>query len=134
MENNVTITITDNSAEFLEAKNEAVARAMEACGEMAEGYAVLLCPVDTGNLRNSISHDSDEETAIVGTNVEYAPYVEYGTGIHAEGGGRSTPWRYKDKDGNWHTTSGQKPQPFLRPAIADHTDEYKSLIESYLQD
>jgi HK97 gp10 family phage protein len=107
---------------------------MESCGELAEGYAVALCPVATSNLKQSISHDSDEETAIVGTNVEYAPYVEYGTGIYAEGGGRSTPWRYKDKDGNWHTTSGQKPQPFLRPAIADHTDEYKSLIETYLQD
>lgn len=128
------VTVISNVDAFLDAKNEAVARAMEACGEMAEGYAVLLCPVDTGNLRNSISHDSDEETAIVGTNVEYAPYVEYGTGKHAEGGGRSTPWRYQDSDGNWHTTSGQKPQPFLRPAIADHTDEYKSLIESYLQD
>lgn len=134
MENNVTITITDNSAEFLEAKNEAVARAMEACGLLAEGYAVALCPVATSNLKQSISHDSDEETAIVGTNVEYAPYVEYGTGIHAEGGGRSTPWRYKDSDGNWHTTSGQKPQPFLRPAIADHTDEYKNLIEEYLKE
>lgn len=128
------VTVISNIDAFLDAKNEAVARAMEACGELAEGYAVALCPVATSNLKQSISHDSDEETAIVGTNVEYAPYVEYGTGIHAEGGGRSTPWRYKDKDGNWHTTSGQKPQPFLRPAIADHTDEYKSLIESYLQD
>jgi HK97 gp10 family phage protein len=128
------VTIINNIDAFLEAKNEAVARAMEACGELAEGYAILLCPVATSNLKQSITHDSDEETAIVGTNVEYAPYVEYGTGIYAEGGGRSTPWRYKDSDGNWHTTSGQKPQPFLRPAIADHTDEYKSLIESYLQD
>lgn len=128
------VTVISNIDAFLEAKDEAVARAMEACGEMAEGYAVLKCPVDTGNLRTSISHDSDEDTAIVGTNVEYAPYVEYGTGKYAEGGGRSTPWRYQDSDGNWHTTSGQKPQPFLRPAIADHTEEYKNLIEMYLKE
>ena len=128
------VDILDNSDLVKDAKNEAVARAMEACGLLAEGHAKMECPVDTGNLRNSISHDSDEDTAIVGTNVEYAPYVEYGTGRFAEGGGRSTPWTYQDDEGNWHTTSGQKPQPFLRPAIADHTDEYKSLIESYLQD
>lgn len=53
--------------------------------------------------------------------LEYAPYVEYGTGLFAEGGnGRATPWSYQDEAGNWHTTSGMKPAPFLRPALEEN--------------
>lgn len=37
------------------------------------------CPVDTGNLRASISMEIDGFEAEVGTNVEYASFVEYGT-------------------------------------------------------
>lgn len=52
----------------------ATARALEIMGGKAEGYAKMLCPVDTGRLRNSITHQQyDENTEIIGTNVEYAP-------------------------------------------------------------
>ena len=82
-----------------------------------ENEAKKQCPVDTGDLRNSITHEVDDGVGIVGTNKEYAPYVEYGTGIFAvEGNGRDTPWSYQDDEGNWHTTIAQKPQPFLNPA------------------
>lgn len=38
-------------------------------------------PVDTGRLRNSIAHEIDAGglNATIGTNTEYAPYVEFGT-------------------------------------------------------
>ena len=91
--------------------------AMKICGD-----AKARCPVDTGTLRASIQTDSEWEgntcMGIIGTNVEYAPMVEYGSGIYAENGqGRQTPWKYQDKDGNWHTTRGQHPQPFMYPAL-----------------
>lgn len=48
-----------------------------------ETAAKRLCPVDTGRLRSSITHevavDLDGLVARIGTNVEYAPYVEFGT-------------------------------------------------------
>ena len=50
------IKITDNSQVFKDAKNEAVQRALEAIGLTAERYAKADCPVDTGLLRNSITH------------------------------------------------------------------------------
>ena len=82
-----------------------------------ENEAKKQCPVDTGDLRNSITHEVEDNVGYIGTNKEYAPYVEYGTGIFAvEGNGRDTPWSYQDDEGNWHTTIGQKPQPFLNPA------------------
>ena len=55
------IKLTDNSKEVLEAMQQAAVRALEKCGLTAEGYAKKLCPVDTGNLRNSITHTVDEE-------------------------------------------------------------------------
>ena len=47
---------------------------------LVENEAKRKCPVDTGQLRASITHNVSEGTGVVGTNVEYAPYVEYGTG------------------------------------------------------
>ena len=94
-----------------------VSKALNKACLVVENEAKRLCPVDTGDLRNSITHEVDDGVGIVGTNKEYAPYVEYGTGIFAvEGNGRDTPWSYQDDEGNWHTTVGQKPQPFLEPA------------------
>lgn len=69
------IEIKDNSSHFIGAKNSAVAKALEMIGLKAENYAKLLCPVDTGRLRNSITHKQQGETEIIGTNVEYAAYV-----------------------------------------------------------
>jgi HK97 gp10 family phage protein len=43
--------------------------------------AKQLCPVDTGRLRNSIAVELEEGgmNGAVGTNVKYAPFVEFGT-------------------------------------------------------
>lgn len=129
------VDFTDNSKEVLAAMHEAAARALEKCGLVAEGYAKKLCsPVDTGNLRNSITHTVDEQepAAIIGTNNEYAAYVELGTGKYAEGG-RPTPWVYQDAKGNWHMTHGQRARPFLKPAVADHAAQYRDILESELK-
>lgn len=71
------VDFTDNSKEVLAAMHEAAARALEKCGLVAEGYAKKLCPVDTGNLRNSITHVVDEggDAVYIGTNSEYGAYV-----------------------------------------------------------
>ena len=118
-------------------KNSAAClRALERCGSQAEGYAKDLVPVDTGNLRNSITHmvDEEEPAAYIGTNSEYAAYVELGTGKYREGGGgRPTPWVYQDAKGQWHMTSGQRAQPYLKPAVADHAQTYRNIIEDELK-
>jgi HK97 gp10 family phage protein len=44
-----------------------------------EASAKDLCPVETGNLRASIKTEVAELEAAVGTNVNYAEYVELGT-------------------------------------------------------
>lgn len=130
----MTVDFKDNSKAVLAAMQQAVERGLETCGLVAEGYAKKLAPVDTGNLRNSISHkvDPEEPAVYIGTNSSYAAYQEFGTGIYTEGG-RDTPWVYQDAKGNWHWTRGNKAQPFLKPAVADHARQYRQIIEQELK-
>lgn len=134
------VEIEDHSKEVIKAKDEAVARALEMIGLQCEKYAKFLCPTDTSLLKNSITHavsgegtaistyhadkakggatrigryagvvgNSKEEAVYIGTNVEYAPYVEYGT---------------KKMDA----------QPFIKPAVNNHLDEYKRIAETCLR-
>ena len=88
------IKYVNNSAEEKAALKKAGIRALEVCGIKAEEYAKDLCPVDTGNLRNSITHAEHAEAGggemFVGTDVNYAVYQEMGTGVYAE---KSSPSR-----------------------------------------
>lgn len=96
----------------------------QACAAV-EASAKKKAPKDSGALRRSIASKVETEDGniqgVVYTALEYAPYVEYGTGLFAESGGRTNvPWVYQDDEGNWHSTKGQKPQPFLRPALNEN--------------
>ena len=104
------VEIHDNSKEISENIKSALLRGLEKCGLTAERFAKKLAPYDTGNLRNSITHtvDDGEPAAYIGTDVEYAPYVCLGT-IHMNA------------------------QPFLKPAVNDHKDEYRKILENSLK-
>ena len=101
----------------------------KACA-LVEGEAKKKAPKDTGALRRSISSTVKGTEGIVFTPLEYAPYVEYGTGLFAEKGGRKdVPWYYKDEEGKWHITSGQHPHPYMRPALNENREEVLRLIK-----
>lgn len=113
--------------------------------EMAVGKACALieraakekAPKGTGELRRSITSEvkntGEDIEGVVFTPLEYAPYVEYGTGLFAENGGRTdVPWRYQDDKGEWHTTSGQHPQPFMRPAVNENRERVIQIIKEGL--
>jgi HK97 gp10 family phage protein len=100
----------------------------KACA-LVERTAKQNAPKDTGALRRSITSRIEGTTGIVFTPLEYAPYVEYGTGLFStEGGRKDVPWHYQDDAGNWHTTNGQKPQPFLKPALDSNRAQIKKLL------
>ena len=94
----------DNSQQILSALEKGIKNGLEAIGLTAETYAKKETPVDTGRLRNSISHTVDGEAAYIGTNVEYAPYVELGT-------------------------NRAKAHHMLQKAATEHSAEYKRLAE-----
>lgn len=113
---NVEIEFTSRLKELKASLEEATEFALDLCGDVAEGHAKAALTrqkaVDTGRLRNSITHavvdENGEKAVYVGTNVEYAPYVELGT--------RNYP----------------KPRPYIEPAATKHTNEYKAIIQQVL--
>lgn len=128
-----TVRVDDHTEEVLKQLGETAKVALEECGLAAEGYSKRLCAVDTGLLRNSITHALDGESPAIsdyvddngeqrgqyngtapaesgksravylGTNVEYAPYVELGT-------------------------SRTGAQPFIKPALANHVSSYQRIM------
>ena len=97
---------------------------------LVERSAKQKAPKGDGGLRNSIRHKVSNGEGIVYTNKEYAPYVEFGTGLFAEFWGRKdVPWVYHDlKTDEFVTTSGMKPHPFMRPAIDENREEILRIL------
>ena len=113
---------------------ETLKRAIGKACAIVERDAKKKAPKGDGNLRRSITSKVDnrgfEVVGVVYTPLEYAPYVEYGTGLFAESGGRQdVPWCYEDDEGEWHSTSGMKPRPFMRPALTENREEIKRIIQ-----
>ena len=112
---------------------ENIEKAMGKACAVVEAAAKQNAPKDTGALRQSISSKVENRNGhiegVIFTPLEYAPYVEYGTGLFAESGGRKdVPWNYQDDKGEWHSTSGQKPQPFMRPAVEDNRNRIIEIL------
>ncbi len=101
----------DNREQIANAIKSAIAKGLETIGLVAEGYAKADVPVDTGRLRNSITHTTDGKDAYIGTNVEYAPYVEFNEKLSHPNGGKAH---------------------FLRDAAANHASEYAQIMHDAL--
>ncbi|MCR4671984.1 MAG: HK97 gp10 family phage protein [Lachnospiraceae bacterium] len=157
----IQLTVADNSEVFKAASRMAIAVALEDIGSRAEAYAkrelTKSKAVDTGRLRNSVTHATSNysgqghytdnykniytdatarqavegQAVFVGTNAEYAAYVEMGTGDLGTGTGKK--WVYRDGHGNYHATSGMAARPYIKPAIADHLQEYRAVIKQWLE-
>ena len=123
------VMVKDNTIIVTKATKEAMVKAAISVGMLTTGYAQELCPVDTGTLRNSITHayndDGNQVTLLVGTNVYYAPYVELG---HKQQPGRFVPRIKKRLVRSWVPA-----KPFLRPAFENHWTEISKLIIDCLE-
>lgn len=78
---------------------------------------------------------SEPDTVYIGTAVFYGPYIECGTGSYSTvGGGTSKPsWTYQDEFGQWHIAFPKKARPFLKPAVADHVEEFRDTLKESLE-
>ena len=78
--------------------------------------AVTLAPVDTSWLRESISFEfydggfSSKLTLVQITLYMWSMVLAYMLLVRGSRA-KNIPWRYKDADGQWHTTKGQHAQP-----------------------
>ena len=160
------VEVTSHREEVLAALRQQTEAALEAMGIQATSHATQNVTaagrVDTGGLRNSISHQVQDKVCYVGTNIKHAKYHEFGTGAFAEGpgGGRKGWWVYvpgssgsparsgrsysfaqakqivailRRKGLDAHMTQGIKAIHFLRNAVADHKDEYNAIARQYLR-
>lgn len=105
--------VEDNIPSIENEVEACVGRALEMIGLQAEKHAKEALTrqgaVDTGRLRNSVTHQVISENAVaVGTSVEYAPYIEFGT--------------YK-----------MDARPYIKPAVGNYLNEYKIIIENELR-
>lgn len=108
---------------------EGIEQKLGKCCALVERSAKQKAPKGNGELRRSITSKVENGVGIVYTPLEYAPYVEYGTGLFAENGGRQdVPWHYQDEKGEWHTTSGMHPSPYLRPALYENRENIKRIL------
>jgi HK97 gp10 family phage protein len=121
------------------ADKQELRQAMGKACALVEGEARKKAPKGDGTLRNSIESSVEDNggdiVGVVSTPLEYAPYVEYGTGLYAEGGNgrQDVPWCYQDDKGEWHSTRGQHPQPFLRPALHENRDNILRILKGGLK-
>lgn len=132
----------DNTDVFLKELQEKRHLIHEAIGIKAEKYAKARCPVGTpestgkrgyrgGTLRNSITHDADSDMVSIGTNVEYGPYVELGTGPYFEA---PPEWeQFGSVQGSGAGHGYVHPRPYLKPAILDHVNEYETIAGDILK-
>lgn len=124
----VNVTFTSHIDAFYDEFDPAVRKALEEIGIEAEAHAKEIITekgaVDTGRLRNSvtwavggekpnasgysgIAPKKDEPCVYIGTNVHYAPYIEFGTSKMPE-------------------------RSFIREAIEENKDEYQKIVENNL--
>ena len=107
------VKFEDYSAQVENAMMQAITAFLEEmAGEVLSGTARNYDSagrVKTGQTKGSFDKKVVEQTAYMGSNYENAVWEEFGTGEYAEmGNGRKSAWKYKDDEGNWHTTHGKR--------------------------
>lgn len=109
---------------------KAIENGIDKAARRVKRDAKLLAPVDSGRLRNSIQHKIEKfqgkVVGIVYSNVEYAPYVEFGTGQRGEQAQVIKPEGISYR----HDWRGQPPVPFLYPALVQNQNNIKKDIVS----
>ena len=147
----VTIKNTDRLIKRLNKLSELkVEDTMKKAVSLVEAQAKLLAPSNMGTLKNSIhmsiNKGSNNIEGRVFTSLEYAPYVEFGTGIKGNGSYpyktkglklsyRNTPWVYTPDDGEtFYTTRGQRAQPFMYPALKNNEKRIKQMFKDTLKE
>ena len=129
--------------------NDTLAPIMARQSKLIQGEAKDLCPVDLGQLRNSILTTTRKSkykiTALVHTNTEYAAYVEFGTGKVGEStpvadkypgslAYKQTKWKANIPDVGWRYVAGQPAQPFLYPALKNNEEKVIDNIANELKE
>ena len=95
--------IQDNTKGVLSEVDKLIQQRLTQAAILVERTAKQICVVETGTLKRSINRRIEKRKAVIGTNIEYAPYVEMGT-------------------------SKMSARPFLRPALEANWGKIKRIF------
>ncbi len=127
-----------NAQKLLAEFDDRVGSAVSKACAIVRNDAIKNAPHKTGELQRSIEFEvsDDGSEGIIYSNLEYAPYVEVGTGIYAtKGQGRDKPWYYPVYDSGdikFIKTVGMRARPYLEPALSQNTTKIKECFEEII--
>jgi HK97 gp10 family phage protein len=127
-----TFTPRSSAGQFVSAVvTPAVTASVQASGQLIQQAAMAKCPVQTGRLRDSISVEIVEGDRTVSASVgprgvDYANYVEYGTGRRGAESADAGPFPYKM---SW---PGMAARAYMRPAVDESRDSILELFASQI--
>ena len=129
--------------------NVKVVEAMNKAVTLVQGQAKNLCVVDTGALRSSIhTQVKSGKSEVIGrvyTSMNYAPYIEFGTGNKGRGTYpyktkvnlhyKGEPWVYTPDGGEtFYRTEGQVAKPFMYPALKMNEKTIKAMFKNGMKE
>ena len=125
----VSVSTSIVNSRNLNSINDALISGVSKAAMLVQGSAKNKAPVDSGTLRQSIRADKakiqgENVTATVSTNLEYAPYVEFGTGSRGQSTNTNTEVEVSYRS-DWR---GNKAQPFLWPALRENRNNSIKII------
>lgn len=125
----VSVSTSIANSRNLNSINDALISGVSKAALLVQGSAKNKAPVDSGALRQSIRADKakiqgESVTATVSTNLEYAPYVEFGTGSRGQSTNTNTEVEVSYRS-DWR---GNKAQPFLWPALRENRNNSIKII------
>ena len=125
----VSVSTSIANSRNLNSINDALISGVSKAAMLVQGSAKNKAPVDSGALRQSIRADKakvqgENVTATVSTNLEYAPYIEFGTGSRGQSTNTNTEVEVSYRS-DWR---GNKAQPFLWPALRENRNNSIKII------
>lgn len=103
------VKIEKNFDLFQKRLQEQMRASLKEIGQFGAAEAQSRAPVDTGELRRSISYVDEDTQVHIGSPQDYAGYVEEGT-------------------------SKQKAQPYIKPAIYENTKAISDIVEKNMRE
>lgn len=130
----VSVSTSMVNSRNLNSINNALISGVSKAAMLVQGSAKNKTPVDSGALRQSIRTDKAKiqggnVIATVSTNLEYAPYVEFGTGSRGQSTNTNTEVKVNYRS-DW---SGNRAQPFLWPALRENRNNSIKIIREEIR-
>ena len=113
--------------------NKAVSQELEKTAHRIERQAKELAPIDTGELRRSITTEGSGLDYEIGTNLEYSEYIEDGTSPHIINGNPYLYWEGASHPVRRVNHPGNKAYLYMETAFNTQTEDLEDRISDIIE-